>query len=111
MDENHLNTLEFSKILAQLARHTSFSAGRQLALALRPSPVFVEVQHRLQETREARFFLALDGGISLGGVRDVRPLAQNAQRGAILQPADLLNVQDTLRAGRRVKRTLTPYSS
>jgi DNA mismatch repair protein MutS2 len=107
MDENHLNTLEFSKILAQLARHTSFSAGGKLALTLRPSPVFVEVQQRLHETREARHILALDGGMSLGGVRDIRPLAQNAQRGAILQPADLLNVQDTLRAGRRVQRSLT----
>jgi DNA mismatch repair protein MutS2 len=106
MDSNHLNTLEYPKILAQLARHTSFSAGRQRALTLQPSPVVAEVKLRLQETREARHLLDSDAVISLGGVRDIRPLAQNAQRGAILQPADLLNIQDTLRAGSRIQRAL-----
>ncbi len=107
MDSNHLRTLEFPKILAQLARHTSFSAGRQRAIALQPSPVLAEVQVRLQETREARHLLDTGAAISLGGVRDIRPLAQNAQRGAILQPSDLLNIQDTLRAGSRIQRALT----
>jgi DNA mismatch repair protein MutS2 len=106
MDSNHLNKLEYPKILAQLARHTSFSAGRQRALTLQPSPVVAEVKLRLQETREARHLLDSDAVISLGGVRDIRPLAQNAQRGAILQPADLLNIQDTLRAGSRIQRAL-----
>jgi DNA mismatch repair protein MutS2 len=106
MDSIHLNTLEYPKILAQLARHTSFSAGRQRALTLQPSPVVAEVRLRLQETREARHLLDSDAVISLGGVRDIRPLAQNARRGAILQPADLLNIQDTLRAGSRIQRAL-----
>ena len=33
MHEKTLTTLEFDKVLARLARHTSFSAGRELALA------------------------------------------------------------------------------
>jgi DNA mismatch repair protein MutS2 len=107
MDNKHLQTLEFPQILARLAKHTSFSAGKELALALRPSPVFVEVQHRLQETREARYLAESHGGISLGGVHDIRPLAQNAKRGGILQPQDLLDVQNTLNVGRRVRRVLT----
>jgi DNA mismatch repair protein MutS2 len=106
MDKKHLNTLEFSKILAQLARHTTFSASHDMALALVPSPVFAEVQHRLQETREARYLLDSVGGVPLGGVHDVRPLARHAQRGAVLQPTDLLNIHDTLRAAQRVRRTL-----
>jgi DNA mismatch repair protein MutS2 len=106
MDKKHLNTLEFPRILARLAQHASFSAGQQLALALEPSPVFAEVQQQLQETREARYVLDVQGGVSLGGAHDVRPLAQNAGRGAILQPTDLLDIQSTLRAGRRVQRTL-----
>lgn len=107
MEKKHLNTLEFPHILARLAQHVSFSAGRDLALALQPSPIFAEVQQRLQETREARYLLEAHGGVSLGGVHDVRPLAQNAQRGAILQPPDLLDIQSTLRVGRRVRRILT----
>jgi DNA mismatch repair protein MutS2 len=106
MDKKHLLTLEFPKILAQLARHTTFSASHDMALALEPSPVFTEVQHRLQETREARYLLDSVGGVQLGGVHDIRPLAQHAQRGAVLLPTDLLNIHDTLRAAQRVQRTL-----
>jgi DNA mismatch repair protein MutS2 len=111
MDKKHLNTLEFFRILSQLARHTSFSAGRELALALEPSSVFVEVQGALQQTREARHLLDTQGGVSLGGVHDVRPLARHAARGAVLQPADLLDIENTLRAGRRVRRTLDRLES
>jgi DNA mismatch repair protein MutS2 len=107
MHKKHLNTLDFPQILIRLAQHTSFSAGKELALLLEPSPVLVEVQQRLQETREARYLLDAHGGVSLGGVHDVRPLAQNAQRGAILQPADLLDIHNTLRTGQRVHRILT----
>ena len=106
MDTKHLKTLEFPQILARLVQHVSFSAGKELALSLVPSPVFVEVQQRLQETREARHLLDVHGGVSLGGVHDVRPLAQSAKRGALLQPVDLLDILSTLRVGRRVQRVL-----
>ena len=109
MDNKDLNTLEFPRIVARLAQHTAFSAGRDLALRLEPSPVLVEVQHKLQETREARYLLDAHGGVSLGGVHDIRPLAQHAQRGAVLQPTDLLDIQSTLRAARRVSRILARF--
>jgi DNA mismatch repair protein MutS2 len=106
MDPKYLQTLEFPHVLAQLAKHVSFSAGRALVQALKPSPIFVEVQQRLQETREARHLLDAHGGLSLGGVHDVRPVAQNARRGAVLQPSDLLDVASTAKAGRRIQRVL-----
>ncbi len=37
MEDRYLATLEYVKITHQLAAHTAFSAGRALALALRPS--------------------------------------------------------------------------
>ena len=43
MNDKHLQTLEFPRIRSRLAEHTTFSAGRALALGLRPSPIFVEV--------------------------------------------------------------------
>jgi DNA mismatch repair protein MutS2 len=107
MDKKHLNTLEFPQILAQLARHVTFSAGRDLTLVLEPSSTFVEVQQRLQETREARHLLDAHGGVPMGGAHDVRQLTQSATRGAVLQPPDLLDIQSTLRAGGRVRRMLT----
>ncbi|HFD39202.1 MAG TPA: endonuclease MutS2, partial [Anaerolineae bacterium] len=106
-----LQTLEFPQVLARLARHTTFSAGRELALALTPSPFADEVTERLQETAEARYLLDEKGGLPLGGVHDIRPLARSAQRGAVLQPGDLLDILGTLRAGQRVSRTLSRLRS
>ena len=106
MDKKHLDTLEFPSVLTRLAQHTTFSAGQELALALQPSPVLAEVEQRLQETREARYLLDTQGGVSLGGSHNIQPLAQNAQRGAILMPPDLLDIQSTLLTAQRVQRTL-----
>ena len=106
MDKRHLETLEFPRILQRLAQHTTFSAGRELALALQPSPVWVEVQQRLQATHEARYLIESQGGLSLGGAHDVRPLAHSARRGVILQPQSLLDIHSTLRVSRRVSRVL-----
>ncbi|MGD8905019.1 MAG: endonuclease MutS2, partial [Anaerolineae bacterium] len=106
MDSKHLETLEFPQILLRLAKHTSFSAGRELAQALRPSPIFAEVQQKLEETGEARQLLEARGGMSLGGAHDVRPLARNAKRGAVLQPTDLLDISSTLRVGKRIQTLL-----
>jgi DNA mismatch repair protein MutS2 len=106
MDRKHLHTLEFPQVLGRLAQHVSFSAGEELALSLEPSPVFAEVEHRLQETREACRLLDVHGGLSLGGAHDVRLLAQGASRGAVLQPVDLLDILSTLRVGQRVQRAL-----
>ncbi|HSJ57997.1 MAG TPA: endonuclease MutS2, partial [Anaerolineae bacterium] len=106
MEEKHLRTLEFPQVLQRLAQHTTFSAGRVLALALRPSPIYVEVEQSQRETAEARFLLDTAGGLPLGGAHDVRSLASNARRGAVLQPTDLLDIRGTLRAGGRVQRAL-----
>ena len=106
MDSKYLQTLELPKILSRLAEHTSFSAGRELALGLRPSTDPAEVRRRQGETSEARRLLALRGDLSLGGAHDVRPLVRNARREAVLLPAELLNIRDTLVRGRTLRRAI-----
>jgi len=100
-------TLELPKILHQVAERTSFSAGRELALALEPTPNLMEAQARQQETTEARQLLDAKGSSSIGGAHDARPLVERAERGVTLLAAELLDIQSTLQAGQRLKRTLT----
>ncbi|UCC65728.1 MAG: endonuclease MutS2 [Anaerolineae bacterium] len=107
MDEKVLETLEFHKILARLAGYTDFSAGRALALALRPATDLSQAQARQQETTEARRLLDLRGAIGVGGARDVRPRLEAAVRGATLLPTELLEVAGTLISGRRLKGSLS----
>ncbi|MEA3459556.1 MAG: endonuclease MutS2, partial [Chloroflexota bacterium] len=106
MDQKHLQTLELPKILSRLAEHTSFSAGRELALNLSPSTELEEVRSRQRETSEARELLEAKADLPLGGVRDIRPLAEKAGRGIVLLPDELLEVRDTLLAGRSLRRSL-----
>ena len=57
ISEQTLETLEFPKIRERLARHTAFSASRDLALRLVPSTDIYIIRRRLQLTSEARRLL------------------------------------------------------
>lgn len=105
--DKHLVTLEFPKILDKLAYYAMFSASKELALALRPSPYLAEAQGWQAETSEAVHLLSAKVGIGIGGTRDVRPLTGRAQRGAILIPPELLEIRQTLIAARDLQRTIT----
>ena len=105
--DKHLVTLEFPKILHKLASYAMFSASKELALALRPSPYLAEAQAWQAETSEAVHLLSAKVGMSVGGSRDVRPLTARAQRGAILLPTELLEIRQTLIAARDLQRTIT----
>nr|NIO70227.1 endonuclease MutS2 [Anaerolineae bacterium] len=107
MDDKYLQTLEFPQILERLSQHVAFSAGRDLALALKPSPDLEEAQRRQRETSEARKLLEVKTDLSLGGARDVRPLLKSASLRATLLPTELLDIRATLISGRTLKRTLT----
>ncbi|MCK4450679.1 MAG: endonuclease MutS2, partial [Anaerolineae bacterium] len=107
MNSKYLQILELPKILERLVEHTSFSAGRKLALSLQPSSDDDEVARRQGETSEARALLDDRGDVSLGGARDVRPLVDRAEHGAILMPSELLDVHDTLISGRTLRRAIT----
>ena len=107
MLEKHLQTLEFPKVLSRLADYTSFSAGAELARSLTPTTRLEAARARLRTTSEARTLLDAKPDASLGGAHDIRPLAAAAERGAVLLPTDLLDVRDTLIAGRSLHRTLS----
>jgi len=103
----HWRTLELPKILQQVAERTSFSASRELVLTLEPTSHLVDAQTWQEETTEARSLMDAKGSTSIGGAHDVRPLVERADRGLILLPAELLDIQSTLESGQRLKRTLT----
>lgn len=107
MNKKHLSTLEYPKILHVLSTHTSFSAGREVALALEPTSDYGEIERGLETTAEARTLLRERPGTSVGGAHDVRPLTGDARRGKVLPARDLLDMRDTLAAGRRLHRTLS----
>lgn len=112
MNTKALQTLEFPKILERLARHTSFSGGRELALNLMPTSKLNEATFMLDETTEARLLLEENPErFALGGVFDVRGEVLSTQRGIVLEPATLLDIRSTLRRATTIRRTLTRMKS
>ena len=106
IDRRTLETLEFPKILARLAEHTSFSASRALALALQPDDDVAAIRRAQRATTAARHLFDNFPEISVGGARDVRAAVGLAQRGGSLEPLVLLDVAGTLAAMRQLRTAL-----
>lgn len=106
LDQKSLTTLEFNKIRDIVAGYASFSAGRDLALAMQPTVELEQAREWQAETREAVSLFETDSGVTIGGARDVRRAADNAMHGFILLPEDLLAIQATIIAGRNLRRQL-----
>lgn len=106
MDEKSLTTLEFDKVLDRLAEYTSFSAGQNLARQVKPTDKMDEATIWQIQTHEARLLLDRRSDVSIGGARDVRRQADNAERGFILYPEDLLEIRSTIAAARELRRKL-----
>jgi DNA mismatch repair protein MutS2 len=102
MDSKTLSVLEYPKVLDRLAANCDFSASKALALALAPTTSQDLALAHLQETSEARHLLSVHD-LSIGGAHDVRPQAELAARGGVLEPLDLLDVKSTLIACRELK--------
>ncbi len=107
MNDKSAQTLELPKILDQLARHSTFSAGADLVRGLAPTSDLEEAQDWQAETTEARRLLDIKSEINMGGARDVRAAAMQATRGLMLEPQTLLDIRSTLRRASNLRRTLT----
>src|SRR5688500_1391098 len=105
MDSKTLHVLEYPKILERLKAFCDFSASMELALSLEPTDSHDLALARLAETSEARKLFTVQD-IGIGGAHDIRPAADLAARGGVLDPQQLLDVKSTLVSCRELKRSL-----
>ncbi|MBI3913033.1 MAG: endonuclease MutS2, partial [Chloroflexi bacterium] len=106
MNPKYFRTLELDKILARLAAQCAFAASAELASDLTPSVDADDIARAQAETTEARALLDQHSEMSIGGAREVRPLARNARIGALLAPPEFLEIRQTLFAARALRRAL-----
>lgn len=109
MNERYLATIEFFKIIEQLAAHASFSAGQELVRELRPSTELSTVRQGIAETSEAKALLAIRPDFGIGGAHDVRPQLGRAALGGMLDPHALLDIRGTLHSARTVHHVLVRF--
>ena len=106
MDARSIVLLEFPLVRDRLAAATSFGPGRRLAEALEPSPDPVIVARGLDETDQTRALLTEHPGVGIGGARDIGPAVERAARGGRLDPAQFIEIGDTLDAAARLATSL-----
>ncbi|QHT62661.1 endonuclease MutS2 [Paenibacillus lycopersici] len=104
MDTKILQTLEYAKIGHKLAQHAATALGKAEVDALHPSSDLEDVKHALQVTDEAYKADRLKGSAPFGGVADIKPSLLRSKIAGTLNPSELLEIAETVRGGRRVKR-------
>jgi DNA mismatch repair protein MutS2 len=105
MDTKTLQVLEYPKILERLKAFCDFSASMELARSLEPTNSYDLAVARLAETAEARRLFSIQD-IGIGGAHDIRPGADLAARGGVLDPQQLLDIKSTLISCRELKKSL-----
>src|SRR5271166_1788499 len=107
MDTHTLDLLEFAKIRALVAARAACSLGKEAALGLQPLSDLAEIHDRHVLTTE--MVEAHRSGLSppLGGLHDIRAHIRRAQVGAMLEPEELAETAETLRALGCLDRWLT----
>ena len=107
MDARSIGLLEFPLVRERLAGATSFPPSRRLAEALQPESDAVLVDRGLDETDQARALLSERPGVGIGAAHDIGPWIERAARGGRLEPAEFLQLSETLDAVVRLGAALT----
>jgi DNA mismatch repair protein MutS2 len=108
IDEHTLKVLEFEDVKGILASFAASDLGRDAAKALYPSADGHWVQARIAETTELTRVLDRGERVPMAGLRDIRPvLKEFGKKQTVLEPADLIEISDTLAASGRLRLFLT----
>ena len=100
MNSKALYTLEFNKILEQLAGLAETEGAAEMALRLTPSSDIEKVRKMQQRTTDAKTLVGMKGTPSFGRVKDIRPTIERAEKDAILSLRELLDCAAVLRTAR-----------
>ncbi len=106
VNERSLRILEYPQIIDILEKKCVSSLGKEKVRDLKPISHLDIIKQLQQETNEAQSILIKYGNIPLGGINDVSQYIRKTEIGSYLDPAQLLQLKDTLAAARRLERFL-----
>ncbi len=95
-------TLQFDKILEMLAACATTEGAKQLCRNTEPADDIRKIEALLTETSDAEKLYRGKGEPSFGYVKDITPLLDRAEKGAMLSQAELLDCANVLRTVRGI---------
>lgn len=111
MNERVQRLLEFDKIKLRLRELAGSEMGKELIDQMAPSSDPSIIKNWQKETSEASAIIIQLGQVHMGPVHDVRAGLQLAAIGSYMMPWQLLQVADTLRTSRTLKKTIMTASN
>lgn len=106
MNQRSLRVLEYTNIIKSLKEKCTSTLGREKVEELCPISDFNKILNWQKETSEAQSILIHRGNIPLGGIHDVSQYIRRTEIGSYLDPAQLLQLKETLAVARRLKSIL-----
>ncbi len=106
MNEKSLRTLEFTKIISQLASLALTAPGQARCESLVPHDSLERAERAQNETDEALLVLLRRGDSPLIPFKDVSAWLGLAAKGSVLSPRALLDIAELLRAANAAKNAL-----
>lgn len=104
MNRKVYQTLEFYKIIEQLAGHASSSGGKALCLALEPMQKLSDITAAQTETADALSRVYRRGSLYLAGAKDVRASLKRLDIGSSLNIPELLDLCTLLETAGKAKQ-------
>ncbi|MBR5221040.1 MAG: endonuclease MutS2, partial [Clostridia bacterium] len=98
--EKAIRTLEFDRVLEQLAAAAQTDGAKEKAMRIMPQTSLVRIRKLQAQTSDARKLMGVKGTPPFGGVTDITGHVDRAEKGASLSPAELLRVANVLRVAR-----------
>lgn len=95
-------TLQFNKILQMLSDCATTEGAKQICLQTEPESDIRKIEALLTETADAEKLYRYKGEPSFGFVKDITPLLERAEKGAMLSQAELLDCANVLRTVRGI---------
>ena len=89
MNQKALKTLEYDKIIEQLASYASSPLGRKKCLELVPSSSLSQITRMQHETHDALTRLFKKGHISFGDAKDIRGALKRLEIGSSMNITEL----------------------
>lgn len=100
----YFKTLELDKIINKLTEFASTIYGRELCEKVSPSFEIRKIKESLSQTDEATKMVLQFGAPAFSSIHDIRTAIKRAEINSVLSPEELLNIADTLRGSRALKK-------
>ena len=95
--------LQLKEVKELIKDYCVSSLGKELIDKVYPSDNFNIVKRRLSENKEARKILENSNHIPLEGLFNINPIIDKVEKGMILEPRELISIEDFLRGCRKIK--------